>query len=136
LLLISSEKRILCREAAESGFIALITCDDSSESAKHAEPDEAQTPSKGATTAESDVDVYLAFAKGRKTYDNFFAIYELLEGIFGRSIDLVTDGSLSERKAPIILPTVRYAIFNAFPSGSELRRSRSREILKRQRPIK
>jgi predicted nucleotidyltransferase len=64
-------------------------------------------------TAESDVDVYLEFAKGQKTYDNFFAIYELIEGLFGRPIDLVTDGSLSERKARIILPTVRYATLNA-----------------------
>lgn len=87
-------------------------------------------------TAESDVDVYLEFAKGRKTYDNFFAIYELLQGLFGRPIDLVTDGSLSERKARIILPIVRYATLNAFPSDSESRRSRSREILGRQRPTK
>ena len=29
-----------------------------------------------------------------------------------RPIDLVTDGSLSERKARIILPTVRYATIN------------------------
>ncbi len=64
---------------------------------------------RGEATAESDVDVYLEFAKGRKTYDNFFAIYELLQGLFGRPIDLVTDGSLSKRKARIILPTVRYA---------------------------
>ena|SRR5713101_8466973 len=69
--------------------------------------------SRGETTAESDVDVYLEFAKDRKTYDNFFAIYELLQGLFGRPIDLVTDGSLSERKARIILPTVRYATLNA-----------------------
>ncbi|NOT57123.1 MAG: nucleotidyltransferase [Deltaproteobacteria bacterium] len=64
-------------------------------------------------TLESDVDVYLEFAKGRKNYDNFFAIHELLEGLFGRPIDLVTDGSLSERKARLILPTVRYATLNA-----------------------
>jgi len=68
---------------------------------------------KGEATAESDVDVYLEFAKGRKNYDNFFAIYELLQGLFGRPIDLVTDGSLSERKARIIIPTVRYASLNA-----------------------
>ncbi len=68
---------------------------------------------RGEATTESDVDVYLEFAKGRKTYDNFFAIYELLQGLFGRPIDLVTDGSLSERKARIILPTVRYASLNA-----------------------
>lgn len=63
---------------------------------------------RGEATAESDVDIYLEFAKGRKSYDNFYATYELLQGFFGRSIDLVTDGSLSERKAKIILPTVRY----------------------------
>ena len=68
---------------------------------------------RGEATAESDVDVYLEFAKGRKTYDNFFAIYELLQGLFGRPNDLVTDSSLSERKARIILPTVRYATLNA-----------------------
>jgi predicted nucleotidyltransferase len=63
--------------------------------------------------ARTDVGVYLEFAKGKKNYDNFFAIYELLQGLFGRPIDLVTDGSLSERKARIILPTVRYASLNA-----------------------
>jgi predicted nucleotidyltransferase len=68
---------------------------------------------RGEPTVESDVDVYLEFAKGRKTYDNFFAIYELLEGLFGRPIDLVTDGSLSERKAQIILPTVHYATLDS-----------------------
>ena len=68
---------------------------------------------RGQATAESDVDVYLEFSRGRKTYDNFFAIYELLQGLFGRPIDLVTDGSLSERKARLILPTIRYATLNA-----------------------
>jgi uncharacterized protein len=68
---------------------------------------------RGEATAESDVDVYLEFAKGKKNYDNFFAIYELLQGLFGRPIDLVTGGSLSERKARVILPAVRYASLNA-----------------------
>jgi predicted nucleotidyltransferase len=68
---------------------------------------------RGEATVESDVDVYLEFAKGKKNYDSFFAIYELLQGLFGRPINLVTDGSLSERKARIILPTVRYASLNA-----------------------
>jgi hypothetical protein len=64
-------------------------------------------------TPESDVDVYVEFFEGMKTYDNFFAIYELLRELFGRPIDLVTDGALSERKARLILPTVRYASLNA-----------------------
>ncbi|MGE0825251.1 MAG: nucleotidyltransferase family protein [Candidatus Binatia bacterium] len=68
---------------------------------------------RGEATAESDIDVYLEFATGQRTYDNCFAIYELLHGLFGRPIDLVTDGSLSERKARIILPTVRYARLNS-----------------------
>jgi len=67
---------------------------------------------RGKETPESDVDVYLEFAEGMKNYDNFFAIHELLEEIFGRPIDLVTDGSLNESKARLILPTVRYAAIN------------------------
>jgi len=64
-------------------------------------------------TPQSDVDVYLEFSEGMKTYDNFYAIYELLRELFGRPIDLVTDGALSEKKARLILPTVRYASLNA-----------------------
>jgi predicted nucleotidyltransferase len=68
---------------------------------------------RGQETPESDVDIYLEFVDGMKTYDNFFAIHELLGSIFGRRVDLVTDGSLSEGKARLILPTVRYAAINA-----------------------
>lgn len=67
----------------------------------------------GEETPESDVDVYLEFAEGMKTYDNFFALHELIEELFGRPVDLVTDGSLTETKARLILPTVRYAAINA-----------------------
>ncbi len=68
---------------------------------------------KNQATPESDVDVYVEFSEGMKTYDNFFALYELLRELFGRPIDLVTDGALSERKARLILPTVRYATLKA-----------------------
>ena len=44
---------------------------------------------RGEQTDQSDIDVYLEFADGKKTYDNFFAIHELLETLFRRSIDLV-----------------------------------------------
>jgi predicted nucleotidyltransferase len=64
-------------------------------------------------TPESDVDVYVEFSEGMKTYDNFYAIYELLRELFDSPIDLVTDGALSERKARLIMPTVRYATLNA-----------------------
>jgi len=68
---------------------------------------------RGSATPQSDVDVYVEFSEGMKTYDNFYAIYELLRELFGRPIDLVTDGALSEKKARLILPTVRYASLNA-----------------------
>ena len=68
---------------------------------------------RGSATPQSDVDVYVEFSEGMKTYDNFYAIYELLRELFGRPIDLVTDGALSEKKARLILPTVRYASLKA-----------------------
>ena len=59
--------------------------------------------------SDSDVDVYVEFDDAKRTYDNFFALHELLENLFGRRVDLVTDKSLTETKARLILPTVRYA---------------------------
>ena len=38
---------------------------------------------KNQATPESDVDVYVEFSEGMKTYDNFFALYELLRELFG-----------------------------------------------------
>jgi predicted nucleotidyltransferase len=59
--------------------------------------------------AYSDVDVYVEFEDQKRTYDNFFALHEFLEKLLGRQIDLVTDKALTETKALLILPTVRYA---------------------------
>ena len=63
---------------------------------------------RGEARADSDVDVYVEFDEGKRTYDNFFALHELLENLLGRRVDLVTDKSLTETKARLILPTVRY----------------------------
>lgn len=57
----------------------------------------------------SDVDVYVELNETQRTFRNFNAIYEILESVLHRQIDLVTDQALSERKAKIILPTIRYA---------------------------
>ncbi len=64
---------------------------------------------RGEAGNDSDVDVYVEFEDSARTYDNFFALHELLENLLGRHVDLVTDKSLSETKARLILPTVRYA---------------------------
>ena len=63
---------------------------------------------RGSARADSDVDVYVEFDDSRRTYDNFFGLHELLESLFHRRVDLVTDKSLTETKAQLILPTVRY----------------------------
>jgi predicted nucleotidyltransferase len=64
---------------------------------------------RGEADKDSDVDVYVEFDDMQRTYDNFFALHELLEKLFGRRVDLVTDKSLTETKARLIVPTVRYA---------------------------
>ena len=64
---------------------------------------------KGTANAESDVDVYLKFEEGKSTYDNLVDIGESLENAFGRRVDLITDGSLTENQTRIIEPTVKYA---------------------------
>jgi len=66
---------------------------------------------RGDARGESDVDVYVEFEDEKRTYDNFFALHELLEKFLGRRVDLVTDKALTESKARLILPTVRYAAF-------------------------
>ena len=63
---------------------------------------------RGEGRSNSDVDIYVEFDEGKRTYDNFFALHELLENLLGRRVDLVTDKSLTETKAKLILPTVRY----------------------------
>jgi predicted nucleotidyltransferase len=64
---------------------------------------------RGDATENSDVDVYVEFDDNKRTYDNFFALHELLERVLRRRVDLVTDRALSAAKARVILPTVRYA---------------------------
>ena len=63
---------------------------------------------RGEARGDSDVDVYVEFDEDKRTYDNYFALHELLENSLGRRVDLVTDKSLTETKARLILPTVRY----------------------------
>ena len=64
---------------------------------------------RGEERDDSDVDVYVEFDDAKRTYDNFFALHERLEKLLGCRVDLVTDKSLTETKARLILPTVRYA---------------------------
>jgi uncharacterized protein len=51
----------------------------------------------------SDVDFLAEFAPGRKTYDNFFALCELLEESLQRRVEVLTTESLSPHIGPRIL---------------------------------
>lgn len=64
---------------------------------------------RGEANEASDVDVFVELDDDKRTYDNFFALHELLERLLGRRVDLVTDKALTQTKADLILPTVRYA---------------------------
>jgi predicted nucleotidyltransferase len=64
---------------------------------------------RGQARAGSEVDVYVEFDDEKRTYDNFSALHELLENVLGRRVYLVTDKALTETKARLIVPTVRYA---------------------------
>lgn len=68
---------------------------------------------RGQGRDDSDVDVYVEFDDDKRTYDNFFALHELLEGALDRRVDPITAKALTETKAQLILPTVLYASVHA-----------------------
>ena len=53
--------------------------------------------------ADSDVDLLVEFSPGQKTFDNFFAVGEMLEESLGRRVELLTRESLSPHIGPHIL---------------------------------
>ena len=58
---------------------------------------------RDAQRADSDVDLLVEFSPGRKTYDNFFAVSELIEESLQRRVELVTPESLSPHISPRIM---------------------------------
>lgn len=56
--------------------------------------------------ATSDVDVFVEFEPGRKTYDNFIGLASLMEDVLQRRVELVTASSLSPYIATSILEDV------------------------------
>jgi len=59
-------------------------------------------------TPESDLDFLVEFDPIKKNFDNYFALAELLEGIFEKHVDLLTIESLSPYIGPHILKEVQY----------------------------
>jgi predicted nucleotidyltransferase len=58
---------------------------------------------RNAPHSHSDVDFLVEFSPGKKTFDNFFAVGELLEEALGRRVELLTPESLSPYIGPRIL---------------------------------
>ncbi|MFN0172880.1 MAG: nucleotidyltransferase family protein [Bryobacteraceae bacterium] len=58
---------------------------------------------RGEARPDSDVDLLVQFSPGTKTFDRFLALCELLEGRFGRRVELVTTEALSPFIGPHIL---------------------------------
>jgi predicted nucleotidyltransferase len=58
---------------------------------------------RGEARPDSDVDLLVEFARGEKTFDRFLALAELLEGILGHRVELVTTEALSPFIGPHIL---------------------------------
>lgn len=58
----------------------------------------------------SDVDFLVEFKPGKKNYDNFFQLAELLEHLCQRKIELLTPESLSPHLATSIHNEVEYVL--------------------------
>ncbi|RFP65769.1 nucleotidyltransferase [Hymenobacter lapidiphilus] len=59
---------------------------------------------------ESDVDLLVDFAEGRKTFQGFFEVLDFLESLLGRDVELLTEPGLSKYIGPHILQTTEYVI--------------------------
>lgn len=57
----------------------------------------------------SDVDILVEFNPGFKTFDNYMELKYFIEGVFGRSVDLVTVAALKPQLKENILREVIYA---------------------------
>lgn len=66
--------------------------------------------SKDQVNEESDVDFLVEFESGKKNYNNFFQLAELLEHLCQRKIELLTSESLSPYFKAAINKEVEYVI--------------------------
>jgi len=56
----------------------------------------------------SDVDFFVEFYSGKKTFDNFMDLADVLEEITGRTIELITPQSLNKYIGKYIIQEVEY----------------------------
>jgi predicted nucleotidyltransferase len=68
---------------------------------------------RGEPSDESDVDILVEFEPGQESFNNFLALAEFLEELFGRKVDLLTPESLNPRFGHHILEEAEHAAINA-----------------------
>jgi predicted nucleotidyltransferase len=74
--------------------------------------------------SDSDVDLLVEFVPGRKSFDGFMQLYDLLEERLGRRVELVTTEALSPYLGPRILAEAEDVVRGACAKN---RRQRCRE---------
>ncbi len=65
---------------------------------------------RGEVRPESDVDFWVEFEPGRKTFDNFMGLAFLLEELLQRPVELVTPESISPYIRPYIESELEYVL--------------------------
>jgi predicted nucleotidyltransferase len=63
---------------------------------------------KGEQTTDSDIDFYVEFEPGMKSFDNLMNLAFFLEDNLDQKIDLLTDKSVSKRFGKIINKDIKY----------------------------
>ena len=59
-------------------------------------------------TPHSDIDILVDFFPEKENYDNYMALYDYLENLFNKKIEIVTFNGLSPYIGPQILKEVTY----------------------------
>ncbi len=63
---------------------------------------------KGEQTENSDIDFYVEFEDGKKTFDNLMKLAFYLEDNLGQKVDVLTDKSVSERLRKVMEKDIQY----------------------------
>jgi predicted nucleotidyltransferase len=64
---------------------------------------------KGEQSDESDIDLIIEFEPGQENFDNYMAVYDLIEELFqNKRVEIVTKNGLSPYIGPKILKEVIY----------------------------
>ena len=64
---------------------------------------------RGEEKPESDIDIFVTFSPGKKTFDNYMGLKNHLASLFKRKVDLVTYDGLNPHIRESVLNEVIYA---------------------------